>query len=168
MSSTYDRDDTGPPNVRNMTDRRQIILMLMAAGWRNIDIAREFGLAENYVSVMRTSPLFRAQIAEMQKQLRESTVYDVMEMIESEAANSVKLLVDVRDDGGDGKAADRNVQRQAANDILDRHPRFAKRTQHDEVHVHRIVFDKEDVARMMAAMPTKPAVIDVTPTEEPK
>lgn len=167
MSDAYIRDDTGPPNVRNLTDRRQIILMLMAAGWRNVDIAREFGLQEGYISVMRTSPLFRAQIAEMQKQLRESTVHEVMEMIESEAANSVKLLVDVRDDSGDGKAADRNVQRQAANDLLDRHPRFAKKTQHEEVRVHRIVFDKADVERMMAAMPVKPAVIDVTP-EEPK
>lgn len=157
MSTNYERDDTGPPNVRNMTDRRTVIMMLMAAGWRNKDIAAEFGLGEVYVSVMRNSPLFRAQIAELQKQLREHTVGDVMEMIEREASNSVKLLVDVRDDGGDGKAADRNVQRQAANDLLDRTARFAKKRQDEVEHVHRLVFSTEDVKRMAAAMPTREA-----------
>lgn len=157
MSNAYERDDTGPPNVKNLTDHRQVIFMLMAAGWRTKDIAAEFGYSENYVSVMRTSPLGRGCVAEMQKQLREHTVGDVMEMIEREAANSVSLLVNVRDDAGDNKASDRNVQRQAANDLLDRTARFAKKRQDEVEHVHRLVFSTEDVKRMAAAMPTREA-----------
>lgn len=157
MSDNYERDDTGPPNVRNMTDNRKIIMMLMAGGARNIEIAREFGYSETYISVMRNSPLFRAQIAELQKQFREGRGFDVMEIIEREAMASVEMLVSVRENNGDDKAADRNVQRQAANDILDRNPKFAKRRQDEVEHIHRLVFSTEDVKRMAAAMPTREA-----------
>src|SRR5438552_1579041 len=97
-SPVYERVEEGPSHVRTMTDRRQIVMMLMASGWRNVDIAREFSLSVNYVSIMRTSPLFRAGIEELQRQWREGTVLDVMELIERESVASVKMLVEIRDD----------------------------------------------------------------------
>jgi hypothetical protein len=167
-SPVYERVEEGPANFRAFTDRRQLIMMLMASGWRNVDIAREFSISENYVSTMRTSPLFRRQIGEIQRQWRESSVLEVMDMIEREAHTSVGVLVEIRDDAGLKQSpAGQNVRKAAADSLLDRHPRFAKRTKHEEEVVHRIVFSRADVEQMQRALGAapRPAQDDVVDTD---
>jgi len=154
--------------IKNWTERRHLVLLAMAGGWTNVRIAEEFGLAENYISTMRTSPLFQAQLGEMRAELRRRFLDGVGGLIESEAENSVHTLIEVRDTRGDGAAADRKVRVTAATEILDRTQRFAKRQQNEVEHVHRIVFSRTELAQMIAGMPAaspQSGVIDVPPSE---
>jgi hypothetical protein len=115
-----------------------------AAGFRNVDIARHLDLGENRVSVILSSPLMKAQIADLQRELRSSTVEDVMKVIEREAGNNVRVLIELRD----GSTNDQ-VRRLSAGDLLDRHPRFAKRTHHEEERTVRIAFGPAEIKRII-------------------
>lgn len=152
-SPQYERDDESGSAIKSLTDRRQIIMMLMAAGWRNVDIAREFGLHPNYVSIMRTSPLFRAGIAEMQSRWRTGLEQDVMGMIEAETGASVKMLVEIRGESAAAHPGMANVQRQAANDLIALNPRFAPRRVAEVEHVHKIVLTRAHLEQMQRALP---------------
>lgn len=132
-----------------MNSRYFLIALMNAAGFRNCDIARHIGLGENRVSIILSSPLMKAQIRDLQGELRTSTVEDVMGIIEREAGNNVRVLIELRD-GAQGPGAD-NVRRLAANDLLDRHPRFAKRTHHDEERTIRIAFGPAEIRQIIDA-----------------
>lgn len=134
----------GAPTELNA--RHFVLALMHAAGFRNCDIARHLGYTENRVSVVLSSPLMQAQIRDLQNELRSSTIEDVMGIIEREAGPSVAVLLELRD-----SAQSENVRLAAANDVLDRHPRFAKRTHRDEEHTVRITFGPAELKQILDA-----------------
>lgn len=147
-------------------DGRTFLMAIMhVSGFRNRDIAKHLGYTEPWVSTKLASPLMQAQIRDLQEDLRTATVGDAMEIIEREAPASVQMLVDIRGTTPSMLAQEQNVQRQAANDLLDRHPKFMKKTHHEEEHTVRLVLSTADVQQMMRAHPPdvveRAEVIDV-------
>ncbi|MGH8596627.1 MAG: hypothetical protein ACREXT_08215 [Gammaproteobacteria bacterium] len=140
MTSGYGPDKLG--------SRHFLMALMHAAGFRNVDIARQLGYTESRVSIIINSPLFQAQVRDLQGELRDATLGDAMATIEREAGNSVRVLVDIRDAGENG-----NVRRLAANDLLDRHPSFARRSANTEEHVVRVSFGPRELAQMLRALP---------------
>ena len=142
-------------NPTRLSERHHLMALMLLAGYRQCDVATALGYTENRVSILANSPLFKAQMADLRQQLRDSTIADAMTLIEREAGNSVRVLVDIRDTAA-GPSAD-NVRRLAANDLLDRHPAFGRHAKTETEHVLRIAFSAADVRQMQAALPTPQA-----------
>lgn len=134
----------GAPTKLNA--RHFLCALMHAAGFTNRKIADHLGYHENRISIILSSPLMRAQIKELQEELRAGTIEDVMGIIEREAGNNVRVLLELRD-----HAEESNTRRLAANDLLDRHPRFAKRTHHEEERTIRIAFGPSEIRQILDA-----------------
>lgn len=134
----------GAPSKLNA--RHFLCALMHAAGFTNRKIADHLGYHENRISIILSSPLMQAQIRELQGELRTSTVEDVMGIIEREAGRNVNVLIELRDN-----AEESNTRRLAANDLLDRHPRFAKRTHHEEERTIRIAFGPAEIRQILDA-----------------
>ena len=143
-----------------LTPRHKIIALMIAAGWKQKDIAIELGFHENRVSIIASSPLFRVQVYEIQKQMREGLIEDVNELIKAEALPSVRKIVELRD----GAEAE-TVQLAAATSILDR--AAPKITRHEEDHSLTIYLSKDDVGVMDEVAEELGEVIDVPSDDEP-
>lgn len=148
----------GPPDTLNQ--RHFVAALMLASGYRQADIARTLGYHPNRLSMIATSPLFRAQVADLQRQLREATLGDAMAMIEREAGASVEVIVGIRDDAGEPGA----TRLRAANDLLDRHPLLSRRTAVDETRTLRVSFSAADLAQMARAVaPAAGALPEIAP-----
>ncbi len=144
-----------------LTPRHKIIALMVAAGWKQKDIAVELGFHENRVSIIASSPLFRVQVHEIQKQMREGLIDDVSELIKAEALPSVRKIVELRD----GEQVPETVQLAAATSILDR--AVPKITRHEEDHSLTIYLSKDDVGVMDEVAEELGEVIDVPVDDGP-
>lgn len=145
-----------------LSSRHLVMALMIAAGWRQKDIAAKLGYTQNRVSIICSSPLFRVQVDRLQKELRESTVADVVHRIATEAGPSMNVMVELRD-----HALNENVRLGAAKDILDRNPRIARVSKVEEDRTLKISFGAPELRQMFGAMledegKPVPSVIETT------
>lgn len=132
-----------PPNKLN-EGRHMMLALFHASGMRNCDIAAELGYSDARVSVLLDSPLMKAQIAELRKKIDNSGIANALELINREVLPSVRTLVEIRD------GAEESAQRRgAANDILDRHPQFSKKSSSDVEHTVKLVLSSSDLRQLV-------------------
>lgn len=132
-----------PPNKLN-EGRHMMLALFHASGMRNCDIAAELGYSDARVSVLLDSPLMKAQIAELRKKIDNSGIANALELINREVLPSVRTLVEIRD------GAEESAQRRgAANDILDRHPQFSKKSSTDVEHTVKLVLSSSDLRQLV-------------------
>lgn len=134
----------GAPTSLNA--RHLLVALMHAAGFTNRKIADHLGYHESRISIILSSPLMQAQIRELQAELRSSTIEDVMSIIEREAGNNVRVLLELRD-----HADNESVRNKSANDLLDRHPVLARRTHHEEERTIRIAFGPAEIRQILDA-----------------
>lgn len=155
--------------------RHEVIALLHAWGVPNAVIAEQSGYSEPYVGILVRSPLLQEQIAsykqlftnQIRDQLAAKTL-DATALIEEAALGSVRALIEIRDDDMlRTSESGQNVRRQASNDLLDRHPKFVKRTHAETEHVVKISLGRADLQQMMSVHAAlQPVVIDVEPEEQ--
>jgi hypothetical protein len=121
--------------------------LMTAAGWRGKDIAAKLGVSPHRISIIASSPLFKIQVDRLQKEMRESTVADVVHRIATEAGPSLDVLVELRD-----HAVNEHVRFSSARDILDRNPHVARVQKVEEDRTLRIVFGAPELRQMFGAL----------------
>lgn len=135
----------GPPERLN--NRHLLMALMVAAGWRQKDIAAKLGFNPNRVSIICGSPLFKAQVQNLQRELRESTVADVVHRIATEAGPSLDVMVELRD-----HAQAEPVRLSAAKDILDRNPKLARVSKVEGESSLRVSFGAPELRQMFGAL----------------
>lgn len=139
----------GAPTSLNA--RHFLVALMHAAGFTNRKIADHLNYHENRISIILSSPLMKAQIAELQGELRMGTLGDVAAIIEREAGPSVQVLLEIRDDAMLRLSPQgQSVRKSASEAILDR-SRFAKRTHHEEERTIRIAFGPAEIRQILDA-----------------
>lgn len=134
---------TNTPTASN--DRHLAMAMMFAAGHRNRDIARALRYDENRVSILRNSPLMRAQVEQLQRDMRERTFGDVIARLQREAGPTLDVLLALRD-----TSAKDDVRLGAARELFDRQVPKVTRTQEDRT--LRIEFGLATLRQMAAAV----------------
>lgn len=140
-----------------LSPKHTLMAYMRASGVKQTEIAQRLEMSYNQVHMICSSPLFKVQVAEIQKQIRDGTVEDVLEMIRLEGPNSVRKLVTIRDTGW--KEAD---QLAAANSLLDRGP-APKKHQVEEDRTLRIIIARDEAQVMREVVQEAGLTVDVTP-----
>jgi hypothetical protein len=150
----------GPPDTLN--ERHHLAAMLLAAGYRGTEVAAAVGLHPNRLSLIKSqSPLFRAQVADLQRELRDAVRDDALAILERAAGPAAAFLEALIGDEG----APLRERRQAAEGVLDRHPAIAKRNAPQDATI-KITFTTADLASMRAALPPG-TTLEHAPRAEP-
>ena len=110
-----------------LSERHRYIAWLELGGATNNEIAAALSLTPSWVSTVRSSPLYKALLADMRDRVTDENIEQVKAVIMGEAMNSVRTLIGLRDNG----AVESATRRGAANDLLDRTPGLGK-VQHIE------------------------------------
>ena len=151
----------GPPDQLNA--RHQLVALMRAIGLTNKQIAEKLGYDENRVSIIAGSPLFKAQVYQLQKDIRESTLTEVVTRLQQEAGPTLDVLVQLRDFGMPGDT----VRLGAAKELADRIPALQKVSRIEEERTIRLVLGGPELQQMRQALEedngTPPKVIDVIP-----
>lgn len=113
-----------------LSERHRYIAWLELGGATNNEIAVALGFTASWVSTVRSSPLYRALLADMRDRVTDENIEQVKAVIMGEAMNNVRTLINLRD----GALVESATRRGAANDLLDRTPGLSKvqRTEMDE------------------------------------
>lgn len=154
---------SNPPPQR-LTERHRLIAYAVIAGKTNVEIARALGYHINRIYAIRQSPLFRALVEQLRKELQAGTIGTVIDRIMNEAGPSVDAIVQLRD-----SAESESVKLAAAQDLLNRNPSTAKISRTEEDRTVRVLFDSNDMRRMAAVIAEDegrdaiPAVATVVP-----
>lgn len=143
--------------------RHNVIALMVAAGWKQKDIAEQLGFHENRISIIAQSPLFRVQVQDIQKKMREGLIDDVNELIKAEVVPSMRKLVELRDHAS-GEPGE-SIQLSAANALLDRGAPKVTRQELD--YSLTIKLSREDVGVMAEVAEELGETIDVLPDDEP-
>ncbi len=135
--------------------RKQYLLALMfVSGLSYKDMADRTGLSEKAVRSMARSDLFKAQVVELQRQMKEVTLDNLLHRIEQEAGPSFETLMQLRN----GNVTDPQVARiqldatkfHLSELYMDRaHPKV---TRQESENVLRVAFDREAIAQMIGAL----------------
>lgn len=150
-------------SIQRLNNTHGIIALMYAAGWKQRRIAEALGYNENRISVICNSPLFQAEAKRLQRELASSTIMEVVDRIALETGRSLDTIIELRD-----HAENESVRKDCAFGILDRHPDTAKRQRTDEERTLRIVFGREDLARLTAvAAEDGPLSLPSSSTEAP-
>ena len=153
------------PPIR-LGERHRLIGYMMIAGETNGTIAKKLGLSENWISTVKTSPLFQVLLSDLRRELKDKTVGEVVDMIVAEGPASIRTLVELRDG-----AENESVRQRSASDLLDRNPHASRIHKNDEAPTVRIALDVSAVHLMAQAMaeddgrvaPAIPAVATTIP-----
>lgn len=143
--------------------RHNVIALMVAAGWKQKDIAEQLGFHENRISIIAQSPLFRVHVQDIQKKMREGLIDDVNELIRAEAIPSMRRLVALRDHAS-GEPGE-NTQLAAANSLLDRGAPKVTRQELD--YSLTIKLSKEDMGVMEEVAEELGEVIEAEVDEPP-
>lgn len=135
-----------PP--KNLNDKHRWIAWLKLAGRTREEIADELGYAPTYISAVTESPMFKALMDQLRADMRQRTIGSVVDQIVNEGPNSVKVLVEVRDNIDEPGA----TRAMAARDLLDRNPETAKVSREDRRTETRIVFDGRAMSQLAAVL----------------
>ncbi|MEE9594252.1 MAG: hypothetical protein V3V92_02525, partial [Candidatus Hydrothermarchaeales archaeon] len=129
--------DWGPKTAK---DYHEKIAYMFAAGMRNPEIMEVTGFSENYVSILRNSPLMREIIDRIKKHIHEGyrgSIVDEFSDFVSEAVRELKELV---------RHGEGNVKLGAIKEWLDRSPEVPRKTQYIEQEQKvTFVFDTDKV-----------------------
>jgi len=140
-----------------LSPRHYLMAYMVAVGRKQTEIAEVLDTDRTWVSSIASSPLFKLQVQEIQKQIREGAVEDVLAMIRGEGPESVRKLVELRDN-----AFMETTQLAAANSLLDRGA-APKRHTVEEDHTLRIIVSRDEMDGMREAVVEAGFAIDVTP-----
>jgi hypothetical protein len=109
--------------LKSLTDRHYIIMHLMSSGrFTNTEIAMKLGVSREYISQLKTSPLFKGELERIRSKMRQNLMSEATDRLYAETDASLVKLVELRDDPSASKA----LQAKAAMDLLDRNPATAK------------------------------------------
>lgn len=134
-----------PLNALN--GRHQLVMLAMLAGKSNDEIAQTFDLHPTSITRIKSSPLFQAQLDRLRRDLHERTAVSVVERLFAEGGRSLEVAVELRD-----HAESEGVRLSAAQDLMDRHPSLRKVQKTESEATVRVVFGREDVARIVGVM----------------
>lgn len=136
----------GGSRIDSLNSKHMLLALGVAAGKTNRELAEALDYNEQYVSQVKASPLFQAQLLRLQKDMTERTMSDVVGRIIGEADRSVDVLVELRD-----HAENEHVRLHSATEFLDRNPATRKVQKTESESVTKIVFSADDVRRMVQA-----------------
>ena len=136
-------------------DRRKFLMALMyAAGIPLKEIAHRLSYSEGYVTTLASSELFRAQVAELQRDMRDTTISNLLDRVQQEAIPSFNVLMEIRDGAIDDAATARLRLDAAKFHLGDMYmDRFIPKTTRQETEdVIRIQFDQDAVRQMFGTL----------------
>ena len=86
-------------DVQKLNNAHQMMAYLAALGRKPQEIADHFGYTYQRVITLMNGPLFRAQVRELQEELKERSFADLAERLNAEAIPTLDSLIKLRDDG---------------------------------------------------------------------
>lgn len=106
-----------------ITTRHREMMYLIVRGMTGVEISNELGISQSRVSIIRHSPLFKAELAKLESLIASKTVEkrsDINARVAEVQVEAVDFLSDMLDpDTEVGKVAPLPLKRAAANDLLD-------------------------------------------------
>lgn len=150
----------GPPDKLN--ERHNLMAYMVAIGKKPSDISSILSISINRISIIKSSPLFRALVRKKQEEIYDSMQGNLIDKISGEAIPSLDKIVEIRDTGDDPKD-----QLSAAKELL----AYSVSKKHEVVidETKRIVFETQELREMFAAFEEdsgKKTAIDVTPSPD--
>jgi len=134
---------TGAP--KRLNARHTLMAHLVAAGTPDGEIAAKLGYSASRVSIVKRSPLFRAEVAALQRELTARIASDVAAWIKQETPSTLTRLRELRDQ--DTSLA---VSFSAVKEILQRAAPVVER--HEVENVLRVAIDPATARRLAAVM----------------
>lgn len=135
------------PAPTKLNNRHMVMAHMAAIGRMPGEIASKLGLHPNYVGICLKSPLFKAYVEQLQKEIKENTINSVQEFIDQETLPSFEALKNIRD-AGDSDA----VRISAAKEIIAHSDLVTKKTEIKIDQTKRIVIERGDLIDMMKAV----------------
>lgn len=134
-----------------LQERHFIAATLFACGSSNQEVADAIGMSIRYLTVLKNSPLFVAEVQRLRDKLQTQLTQEAKSALHSETNASVAKLVQLRD-----KATSANIQLQAANSILDRVPETSKANRNIASSEGSMEFTDEQVSFIASALNDDP------------
>ena len=143
------------PRKNDVYDRKRFLLALMyVSGLTHAEMAEKTGYNVQSLQSIVKSDLFQAQVDQLRKEMKESTLATVLGQIEDQAIPSLETITDIRDSLDMDPQVSR-LRLDAAKFLFgdlyfDRvHPKI---TRNESENVTRITFDGTAMKQMMEAM----------------
>jgi hypothetical protein len=148
--------DKQPPLAR-LTPRHRHAAALVAAGLPNQEVGRATGLSEFRVCHLKRDPLFAAEIAAAERELRSRVTEAVADLLLSDTPRTLSFLQAVRDGhldelGGPTEPAALRVRTVAASVLLDRQVPRQRASLAETRTEHRVILTTEEVERFRKVM----------------
>lgn len=134
-----------PPKTLN--EKHHLVAYMQLAGATNIEIAAALDYHPTRVSAIQGSPLYKALLDKLRKDLNQRTVGAVIDRIISEGPRNVEVLVELRE-----HAENERVRLEAARDMLDRNPETSKVSRQENRSEQRIIFDTHALHRLIGVL----------------
>lgn len=130
---------------KRLNARHTLMTHLVAAGLTDGEIAAKLGYSASRVSILKRSPLFQAEVAALQREIRDRLASDVADWIKAETPPTLVRLRELRDQ--DTSLA---VSFSAVKEILTRAAPVVER--HEVENVLRVAIDPATARRLAAVM----------------
>lgn len=140
--------------LKKMSNTHEVMCLMAAAGMKPREIAEKLGYAEKSVQTLLASDLFKAQLVELRREMRQSTLGTLLDRIEDEAVPSLEVVLSLRDGNFTDPASGR-LQLDAAKFVLGdlhmdrKHPKTTRQETDTAV---RITFSAPALRQMLGAV----------------
>ena len=105
--------------LKHIRSHHRDIMLRLAAGQRQVDIAAAIGMSQTQLSIIVTSPLFKAEFAQIEKDVRARAVENIGDLDGRLQTLRPKALDTIESIMKDKKNAPARLRRDCARDILD-------------------------------------------------
>lgn len=132
-----------PWEPAKLSERHLLLATLIAAGWKNHEIAQELQFSESRVSILRNDPRILALTREVGRKLRDETAVGVRERFVYYSTEAIETIAQLM-----RHAESEQVRLAAGKDILDR----AGHKPREHISVASVQFSGEEVIELVKTL----------------